>query len=179
MKLRKFAYIMIAGLLGAILSYGCATVPAAQKGQQTPKPTTTIIPGGTVSPTIGLGFDAVYDPRLDNVIPGYKILEIAYKNNTMDLIQMNVADDKWVLEDRNGKKIKAITSLRNEDPDAYSKLPKKVKLLIEYPLMIEVGATQAIDLLFKKNQNLGEFRSVTYLPAGSINSFKIVPREER
>lgn len=179
MSFRKFTYIMIAMLAGAILSYGCATVPADKKSQQALKPSTTVIPGGTVAPTLGLGFDAIYDPGLDNVIPGYKLLTIAYKNNTMDLIQMNVADDKWVLEDRNGKKIKAITSLRNEDPDTYSKLPKKIKLLIEYPLMIEIGATQAIDLLFKKNHNLGEFRSVTYLPAGSINSFKIVPREER
>lgn len=135
------------------------------------------IPGGTVSPVYGVGFDVIYDPSLDNVVPGYKILTVAYTNNSMDIIQMEVLNDKWYVVDRSGGKKQAIINLRDRDPDVWKNLSQKLKILLEYPLLIPAGATQTIDLLFKKSANLGEFKMVIYKQDSSGRQFRIYPRE--
>lgn len=167
-KITLFILFVIAALWCA---YGCVMRP------ERPQMENIIIPGGSVVPTLGVGFDVTYDPSLDDVIPGYKLLNVVYINNSMDIVQMNSAGDKWWLEDRRGKKIKAITDLRDKDPDAWSKLPKKLKVLMEYPLIVPIGSTESIDLLFKKDVNLGEFKSVIFRSANANKQYKILPRE--
>lgn len=166
-KMTLFTLSFITALACAV---GCGMQPAKFKAQ------TIVIPGGTVAPALGVGFDVHYDPNLDDIIPGYKILTVAYTNNSMNIIQTDSSEDRWIVENRRGKKIKAITNLRNKDPDTWAGLPKKLKVLIEYPLLIPIGSTQTVDLLFKNKENLSEFKSVLYEPGGGGRKFKILPR---
>jgi hypothetical protein len=95
----------------------------------------------------------------------------------MTIIQLDPLKDTWYVENRRGKKIRAITNLRNKDPDVWSGLPKRLKVLIEYPLLIPIGSTQTIDLMFKNNSNLNEFRAVVFKPSRANREFRILPRE--
>lgn len=169
--LNKIFFITLSVAMALWFGFGCVM----QSGDSG-KVQTIVIPGGTVSPTLGVGFDVQYDPELDNVIPGYKILTVAYTNNSMNLVQMDPVNDKWYMEDRRGRKLKAIINLRDKDPDTWGSLPKKLQVLIEYPLLIAIGSTQTIDLLFMDDINLGEFKSVIYRIGGTKQEYKILPR---
>lgn len=169
--IKRTAFYFLSFIMALWLGFGCVTQPSA-------KPAPIVIPGGTVAPAIGVGFDVNYDSELDSVVPGYKILTVAYKNNSMNIIQMDPVNDRWIVEDRRGRKMKAIINLRNEDPDTWAALPKRLKMLIEYPLLIPIGTTQTIDLLFKQNVNLSEFRAVTFRAGGSHQEFRILPRAD-
>ena len=169
---KKLTFIIVCFAMAVWYVAGCAMRPVEPKRQ------TLVVPGGTVIPTVGIGFDANYDPKLDEVIPGYKIVTIAFTNNSMNIIQMDPTNDKWLVENRRGGKIKAITNLRSKDPDAWSDLPKRLKILIEYPLIIPMGSTQTVDLLFKNSVNLNAFKSVIYKAARTKQVYKIIPREQ-
>ena len=168
--MRKSVLILFALLLAGWVSLGC--------GIRQSQPKEMVIHGGTLSPTTGVGFDVNYDPRLDNVIPGYKVVTVAYTNNSMNILQMSPEKDSWWIEDRMGKKIKAVIDLRANDPDVWAGLQKKLKVLLEYPLLIRIGKTETIDLLFKSSINLSEFKSVIFKSKGAQQAFKIIPREE-
>lgn len=165
-----FAFMFLSALITA---FGCGRTGGGDVKKNQP----IVIPGGTVSPTLGIGFDAYYDPSLDGVVPGYKILTVAYTNNTMNLIQMDSLNDQWYVIDKKGRKIPAVINLRRRDPDVWATLPKKLKVLIEYPLLVQVGATVTIDLLIKSNADLIAFKEVWYRPAGATTEYRIIPRE--
>jgi hypothetical protein len=161
-------------LLLVSLPAGCATGGSA--GRSKPQP--IVIPGGTISPMHAIGFDATYDPELDKIVPGYKILNVAFTNNSMDIFPMDPMSDSWTVIDRRGKKIKTVINLRDKDPDVWAKLAHKIRMLIEYPLLIPVGTTVPIDLLVDAKANLNEFKQVTFASAGKRQSYIILPREE-
>lgn len=167
---KKSILNLLASFIILCLACGCVT---AEKS----KPQIIVVPGGTVSPALGVGFDVSYDPALDNIIPGYKILSVAYKNNSMNIVQMDMLNDQWRVEDRGGKKITAVINLRDKDPDIWAKLQPRLRKIMEYPLLIAIGETRVIDLLFRGKVNLAEFKSVTFNAARSNQEFKILPRE--
>jgi len=169
--MRKLILFVLIVTAAAWFSFGCAG------GRQSKRPT-VVVPGGTVAATLGFGFDVYYDSELDNVVPGYKILTVGYTNNSMNIVQMDPLHDRWLLVDRRGKKIIGITDLRNVDPDVWAGLPKRLRKIIEYPLLIPIGKTEAIDILFKEDINLGEFKSVIYEAAKQDKNVKILPRED-
>lgn len=173
---RKNILIVASFIIAVWFAFGCAMSTGGGGGARREK--AIVFPGGTISPTLGVGFDVNYDPTLDSIVPGYKILTVAYTNNSMDLVQMDPDGDRWYLEDRRGKKVRAVINLRNEDPDTWGKLPKRLQVLIEYPLLVSIGGTETVDLLFKDNVNLGEFKSVSYKIGGTKKEYKIVPRLE-
>ncbi len=113
----------------------------------------------------GLTLDANYDPRLDNLIPGYKILTVAVTNQGTDVLRLNPLKDRWELTDAYGKTRKAITSLRIKDPGLFTRLPSKVQTLIDYPVGISVGYSETIDLFFHQDVDLRSFRSVSFYNA--------------
>lgn len=135
------------------------------------------ITAGTNAPTAGMAMDASYDTSTDGIIPGYKILSVAITNNSIEIIQLDPGNDKWVVIDYKGSKHNAVVDLRKEDPKAYIALPEKLRRLIEYPLMIQVGDTKVIDLLVKNSVNLDAFRSVKYTNRTTKKSFEIVARD--
>ena len=171
--MKRISFFIIYLIAAAVIvAMGCG-----MQSSRRPKVTPMVVTAGTVLPTVGVGFDVYYDPQLDNIVPGYKILTVAYKNNSMNIIQMNPSDDMWEIEDRRGKRVKAIINLRTVDPDVWAGLPQRLKILMEYPLLIQIGSTQTIDLLFPEKINLGEFRSVTFRSRTSKQGYKIMPRE--
>ncbi|MDX1386176.1 MAG: hypothetical protein R3257_01205 [bacterium] len=110
----------------------------------------------------GVILDANYDPRLDNLIPGYKILTVAVTNQSVDVMRMNPLKDKWEVVDAMGKKRKAINSLRIKDPSVFNRLPGKVQQLIDYPVGISVGYSETVDLFFPDHVDLNAFRTISY-----------------
>lgn len=171
---RKIIFGALIFITAAGFAFGCGIQQSGGRA----KHQVIEIPGGTVSPALGIGFDVTYDPSLDNVIPGYKLMTVAFTNNSMDIMQLNSTADSWYVEDRKNRKIKAVINLRNSNPDVWSTLPKKLKILIEYPLYVTVGTTQTIDLLFPENVDLEAYRAIIFRAAGTKNDYRILPREE-
>jgi hypothetical protein len=135
------------------------------------------VPSGTTTPTLSMGFEAAYDPRLDNVIPGYKILTVAITNSALEYLQMDPLVDQWWVIDRSKSKHKAILTLRDKNPDVWAKLPPRLRQIIEYPLMVRIADTATIDLLFPNNVRLNEFREVVFRSSSRQKIIHIVPRE--
>jgi hypothetical protein len=110
----------------------------------------------------GIVLDANYDPRLNNLIPGYKILTVAVTNNSTDVLRLNPLKDRWDMVDATGKKHRAINSLRIKDPHTFSRLPGRVQELVDYPVGIAVGYAETVDLFFPAAINIDAFRTVSY-----------------
>jgi hypothetical protein len=164
-------------LFSLLLIPALSSCAVSTKGQQTGKAESIVIPGGTVSPVFNVGFDAYYDQSLDDVVPGYKLLTVAYTNGTLELIQLDPLGDRWYVIDKKGNRHEATINLRQKDPDTWSGLPKKLKVMIEYPLIVPAGGTVTIDLMFKKKIDLTAFKEVIYRPAGARREYRIIPRE--
>lgn len=113
----------------------------------------------------GVILDANYDPRLDDLIPGYKILTVAVTNQSVDVMRLNPLKDKWEVVDAMGKKRRAINSLRIKNPHVFSQLPSKVQQLIDYPVGISVGYSETVDLFFPDHVDLNAFRTISYYNA--------------
>lgn len=170
--MKRWIHISMMLVVGLSLA-GCVKQSNAKKIED------VVVPGGTVHPQTGVGFDVNYDPTLDNIIKGYKIVVVAIANRSMNVVPLDQQFDKWLLIDRKGSKHNAIINLREHDPNAWSTLPHKLKVLIEYPLLLQAGGSQTIDLLFEDSVNLAEFRSVSYTSSAMEKRFHISPREGR
>ena len=52
----------------------------------------------------GIAIDAIYDARLDDLIPGYRIINIVLTNRSAEDINLSTNKDKWYILDNMGKK---------------------------------------------------------------------------
>lgn len=135
------------------------------------------VPSGTAAPALSIGFEVGYDPQTDNVIPGYKIITVAITNSSLEYLQTDQMVDQWWVTDRGKSRHKAVLNMREKNPDIWAKLPQRLRKYIQYPLMIRIGETATIDLLFPDNVNLNEFREVAFKSSGLQKTIHIVPRE--
>ncbi len=135
------------------------------------------VPSGTSSPAISVGFEVAYDPRLDNLVPGYKIITVGITNNALEYLQMDTLADRWWVIDRNKSKQKAILMLRDVNPNVWGKLPLRLRQMLEYPLLIRIADTATVDLLFPASANLSEFREVVFRSSSRQKIIHIIPRE--
>lgn len=110
----------------------------------------------------GIIIDAKYDPQLDNLIPGYKILTVAVTNHGTDVLKFDPLRDRWMIVDVFGKRQKAINSLRIKNPHLFGRLPDRLQNLLEYPVGVSVGYSETIDLFFSNHVELASFRSVSF-----------------
>ena len=110
----------------------------------------------------GILIDATYDSRLDNLIPGYKIVTVALTNQSYDILKLNPLKDRWEVIDSAGKPRKAINSVRVHDPQTFSQLPDRVQMLIDYPVGVNIGYSETIDLFFPTHVDLRNFRTVSF-----------------
>jgi hypothetical protein len=124
------------------------------------RPTTLRVPGGANIPSVGLAIDASYDPRLDDLVPGYKVVNVALFNQSFNIIVLDPSMDKWWVNFPDGRKKKVLFDLRSQAPEVWSKLPEKAKSLIAYPLYLPVGARQVIDLFVPDKYNAAAFNAV-------------------
>ncbi|PIR17405.1 MAG: hypothetical protein COV46_04395 [Deltaproteobacteria bacterium CG11_big_fil_rev_8_21_14_0_20_49_13] len=135
------------------------------------------VAGGTSVPSLGLGLDADYSSETDNIIPGFKILSVAIVNNSINIMQLDSRYDEWQLVDIRGKKHDPIIDLRTVSPDTYLAIPEKLRQELEYPMMIQVGETKIVDLLFKDSVKLDGFRALKFFASSMGAGFEIFPQE--
>ena len=145
-------------LVGLFLIAVMAVV--AVQAQARPKKPMRVM-AGTSIPKYALGVDVSYDPRFDTFVPGYKILQVAFMNNSFNIIPMDPKKDKWVIRTTDGKqKYRAVADLRGKDPRAWNTLPKGAQEKMGYPLMLPIGARQVIDLFVVDSAPLETFTQV-------------------
>ncbi len=125
-------------------------------------------------PNWGITIDATYDKKLDEVVPGYKLLTVAITNRSIDMIKLDPNGDHWTIEDAWGRKQKAVVSLRIRDPRIWDLLPPKVKDLVEYPAGVQMGYSQTFDLFFPQGVELEGFRSIAYYSSTLKQNFDAV-----
>ncbi len=135
------------------------------------------VPAGTNIPALGMALDASYDPITDDIVPGFKILSVVVANNSMDVIQMDRDSDEWTVVTAKGARHEAILDLRKSKTDTYLSLPEKLRSKLEYPMMVQVGETRVIDLLFKDSVQLDGFRSVKFTSKMTNRAFNIVSQD--
>ncbi|HCU25625.1 MAG TPA: hypothetical protein DF383_11470 [Deltaproteobacteria bacterium] len=122
----------------------------------------------------GVIIEAKYNPDLDNLIPGYKIVTVALTNHGFDLLKLNPLRDRWEIVDALGQNRRASNGLRIKDPKAWSRLPPQVKELIEYPVGVTVGYSETIDLFFPNNIDLTAFRAISFYSAERKEKYDIL-----
>lgn len=103
----------------------------------------------------GFAVDASYDPRLDNLVPGYRVINVAVVNNSFNIIRLDSTKDEWYVKMRGErKKIEALINLRDSDLEAWDKVPEAAKPLLSYPLAIPIGARLVIDIFVPEKTDL-------------------------
>lgn len=144
---------------------GCVTVQPDKKQKK--------IEGqaGRVIRPIGLLIDANYDPRLDRVIRGYKVLPVDIKNNSLRAIPMDANEDRWVIVSEKGKSYRAINSLRLKDPLVWRETPEKVRNMVDYPEIVPIDYNVTFDLFFSPQDKLEYFREIRYYNAALKQEF--------
>lgn len=158
-------------LIAFFLIFACAHTSSSKS------PAVIRVPAGSNIPSLGMALDASYDEKTDGIIPGFKILSVAVVNNSLDIIQMDKSSDKWVLIDARGSRHDAIMDLRTEKPEVYLSLPEKLRGKMQYPILIQVGESKVIDLLFKDSVGLDGFRSVKFLSKLMNKAFEIISQD--
>jgi hypothetical protein len=126
----------------------------------------------------GIIIDAKYNRELDNLIPGYKIVTVGLSNNGVDLLKLNPLRDRWDITDATGQVRRGANSLRIRDPETWSRLPSQVKELIEYPVAVQMGYSETIDLFFPNNLDLTAFRSISFYSAERKETYDILAMDD-
>lgn len=148
--------------------------PAPSRGQKVIE-----TEAGLNIPKLGIAIDAVYDSKLDNLLPGYKILNVVLTNRSMATINLDSKKDKWQVTDSLGKTHKAMTHLRVSDKKLWDVLPVGLKNELEYPHMVRVGNTTKIDLIFPSYVELGFFKQLNFASSSLKKTFVIKNSEEK
>lgn len=130
-------------------------------------------------PEWGIAIDALYDPRLDDLIPGYHIVNLVLTNRRAEPILLNVKLDRWIIMDSAGKKHKAYNHVEEFSKELWSKLPDKLRSLIEYPNVVNTGKAISIDVFIPKNVDLFNFREVIWKSSHLNKEFNIYTKYEK
>jgi hypothetical protein len=119
------------------------------------------VPGGTNIGGVGLVIDASYDPRLDTLVPGYKVVNAIVINQSFNIISLAPERDVWSVVLAGEKRpIKAIHNLRGQDPKAWSQLPERARQIVAYPLVLPIGGREVIDLFVPSNSDMEKFNEL-------------------
>lgn len=146
---------------------GCVTASAKKQ------PRTIEGKSGRAIPLYSLSISADYDPRLDSVMEGYKLLPVMIRNLSLRPISMSAESDRWVVVGEKGKKYRAVNSLRLENPVVWREMPDKLRTMIDYPEVVPINYSVTFDLLLPREAVLDYFREIRYLNAASGKEFRI------
>lgn len=124
-------------------------------------------------PKWGVAIDAVYDSRLDSLIPGYKILNVVLTNRGAQTIYLDPQKDKWRIRDNVGKERTAINHLRLADEKLWAALPDGLKKKIDYPQAVRTGHSTQLDLFFPSSTELFNFREISWKSAFFKKEFNV------
>ncbi|HKY62855.1 MAG TPA: hypothetical protein VJR29_05485 [bacterium] len=127
----------------------------------------------------GIIIEAKYEPALDNLVPGYKIVTVGLTNNGTDILKLNPLRDRWEIVDATGQKRKAYNSLRIKDPAIWSRLPGQMKEMVEYPVAVAMGYSETLDLFFPSTVDISDFRSISFYSAERKETYDILQLDNR
>lgn len=113
-------------------------------------------------PAWGVAIDAVYDKRLDNLVPGYKLVNVVLTNRSPSTIYLDPTKDVWIIRDSLGKNHRGINHLRFTNEKMWLSLPVGLKDQLEYPHAVRTGNSTKIDLFFPIETELAGFREVSW-----------------
>ncbi len=130
-------------------------------------------------PQWGVAIDAVYDSRLDNLVPGYKILNVILSNRGAANIFLDPRKDKWYVIDNIGKKLRASNHLRLDNEKVWSSLPLGLRTKLEYPQTVRVSHSVKIDLFFSNDVSLGGFREIGWDSDHFKKEFNVITATEK
>ncbi len=117
--------------------------------------------GGMAIPGLGLEIDASYDPRLDTLAEGYKVVNAAMVNGSFSIVMLDPDKDKWTVKTADGTSVKAIVNLRKTAPKVWAKIPEKARELMGYPLVLPIASKQNIDLFVPSNVDLTDMNEIS------------------
>jgi hypothetical protein len=155
--LKKF-FILI---LIASVAVGCVRA----KPRQAKRPSKVEGQAGRTITPHSISIDANYDPRLDNLIPGYKLLPVIIRNVSLRPIPMDPRRDRWVIVGEKGQRYRATNSVRIKDPVLWRTIPDKMRTMIDYPEIIPINYSVTFDLLLPLRTELEYFRQIRYYNA--------------
>lgn len=130
-------------------------------------------------PSWGIAIDAVYDPQLTDLIPGYHIVNVVITNRRAEAIKLSVRDDKWSIVDDAGKKHAAHNHVREFDRKLWPELPTKLQGMLEYPNRVSPGHSVTIDVFLPKSVSLKHFREVVWRSAHFGKEFNLFTNYEK
>lgn len=130
-------------------------------------------------PEWGIAIDASYDPRLDDLIPGYKILHVVLSNHRDNTIVLNPVKDRWVITDGGGKKHEAHNHVKFFDKKLWQKMRTELKAKLDYPTLVKAGKLTTIDLFFSKSVDLFQFREVAWTSSFFAKKFDVLTSYEK
>lgn len=148
---------------------GCVTSPRPDRRS----PTRVEGEAGRLIPDFSITIDAHYDPRLDELIPGYKLLPVSLRNMSLRSLPMDAKRDRWVVVSEKGRRYHALNSLRLKNPRMWRSLPDDLRTLIDYPEMVPINYSVTFDLLLPIKANLDYFREIRFLSAALGQEFVI------
>lgn len=147
---------------------------ACAAGRETKKSPQRVLAGsGEFIPGYGFSIDAAYDPRLDGLVEGYKLVTVVIRNTSLHVIQTDPKRDRWRIVDREGRARRAVNSLKLKNRELWRTLPEGLRKLIDYPENVPISYTVTFDLLFPKRVVLQEFQEIRYRNAAWGQEFRI------
>ena len=158
-------------LLLALVAVAAASACFPIRSAKPKKPAKIESVAGRIIPSFSLSIDANYDPRLDGLIAGYKLLPVVIKNMSLRNVIMDAKRDKWVIVAEKGKRYEAINSLRLKDPPLWREIPDKMRALIDYPEIVPINYSVTFDLILPKRVNIDYFREIRYYNAAWRQEF--------
>lgn len=159
---------MVLAALIVLASAACMPFHIGSKQKKNAKIETV---AGRIIPSYSMSIDANYDPRLDNLIAGYKLVPIIVRNMSLRNLVMDVKLDRWVIIGEKGQKYPAINSLRNKDRVLWREMPEKMRSLIDYPEIVPINYSSTFDLLVPEKAKLEYFREIRYYNASLQQEF--------
>lgn len=128
------------------------------------KPNKGILIGeaGLNFPSMGVAIDGAYDPRLDQLVPGYKILNVVITNKGGNTIKLDLRKEVWKVRDNLGKFRVAINDGRFISEKLWNSLSEGLRNKLENPDTIKPGQTAKVDLFFPVSVNLKDFKELQW-----------------
>ncbi|MBF0105510.1 MAG: hypothetical protein HQM16_09315 [Deltaproteobacteria bacterium] len=130
-------------------------------------------------PEWGIAIDAVYNPELSSIIPGYHILNIVLTNSRAETIYFSTKRDKWVVVDNTGKRHTAFNHVKQFNEGLWPKLPEKLQDLLAYPAAVSSGRASNIDVFLPRSVDLFNFREIVWKSDYFKKEFNIMTNYER
>ena len=127
-------------------------------------------------PNHEITIDTAYDEELDLVAPGYKIIHVAIKNDSMETFFLNPEKDTWIVLDDEGKRWPASGLLNRTDPEVWQKISPELQEALSYPLAIPGGVSQVIDIFVSQKAPVEQFYGVVFDSSVLKRRFKVLRR---